>query len=185
MFRELIKFGIDIGDVDIALVACRLYRDALAPGTKKQHKIRVRHLQRFMEKYPSAPLPSDDFSPPSRMFISLVFFAAYLFELPSINAYSTIRNYMSHVRQFYLKKGHPPKKLNSPLLKAVMRGVKRCMRLKQIPGLCSFWFITKYPTSSKTLVLAPRENPSPPFPSVFSPCYAFTPMVSYVLRAWG
>ena len=127
MFRALIKFGIHIGDVDFAVVACRLYRDALAPGTKKQHQTGVRHLQRFIEKYPCAPLPSDEFSPPSRMSNSLVFFAAYLFELPSINAYSTIRNYISHVRQFYLKKGHPPKKLDSPLLKAVMRGVKRCM----------------------------------------------------------
>ena len=34
---------------------------------------------------------------------------------------------MSHVTQFYVKKGYPKKKLLSPLLKAVMRGIKRCM----------------------------------------------------------
>ena len=34
---------------------------------------------------------------------------------------------MSHVTQYYVKKGFPKKALNSPLLKAVMRGVKRCM----------------------------------------------------------
>ena len=33
----------------------------------------------------------------------------------------------SHVTQFYVKKGYPKKKLHSPLLKAVMQGVKRCM----------------------------------------------------------
>ena len=33
----------------------------------------------------------------------------------------------SHVTHFYLKKGYAIKILGSPLLKAVMRGVKRCM----------------------------------------------------------
>ena len=123
----LINFGILIDDIDIALVACRLYRDALAPSTKNTYKTGVRHLQKFKQLYPMAPLPSDEFSPPSRVSISLVFFAAYLFEVDSIKTYSTIRNYVSHVRQFYIKKGYPKKKLESPLLHAVMRGVKRCI----------------------------------------------------------
>ena len=76
---------------------------------------------------PEPPLPADVFTPPSRVSVSLVFFASYLFELDTIKSYGTIRNYMSHVKQFYVKKGYPKKKLESPLLKAVMRGVKRCM----------------------------------------------------------
>ena len=108
-------------------MACRLYRDALAPSTKNTYKTGVRHLQRFQQKYPMAPLPSDEFSPPSRTSISLVFFAAYLFETDSIKSHTTIRNYMSHVMQFYIKKGFPKRKLVSPLLKAVMRGIKRCI----------------------------------------------------------
>ena len=67
------------------------------------------------------------FPPPFRTSISLVFFAAYLFELDTIKSDGTIRNYMSHVSQFYVKKGYPKNRLNSPLIKAVMRGVKRCM----------------------------------------------------------
>ena len=126
-FIELIKFGLRIGDIHIAMVACRLYRDALAPSTKTTYKTGVRHLQRFKQKYPRAPLPADVFTPPSRVSVSLVFFASYLFELDTIKSYGTIRNYMSHVKQFYVKKGYPKKKLESPLLKAVMRGVKRCM----------------------------------------------------------
>ena len=122
----LINYGIFIEDIDIALVACRLYRDALAPSTKNTYKTGVRHLQKFKQIYPMAPLPSDEFSPPSRVSISLVFFAAYLFEVDSIKTHSTIRNYMSHVKQFYIKKGYPKKRLESPLLKAVIRGIKRC-----------------------------------------------------------
>ena len=79
VFTELIKFGIQINDIDIAMVACRLYRDALAPSTKATYKTGVRHLQRFKQKYPTTPLPTDDFTPPSKISISLVFFAAYLF----------------------------------------------------------------------------------------------------------
>ena len=109
------------------MVVCRLYRDALAPSTKTTYKTGVRHLQKFKRKYPMAPFPTDDFKPPSKMSISLSFFAAYLFELDSIKSSGTIRNYLSHVTQFYVKKGYPRKKLESPLLKAVVRGVKRCM----------------------------------------------------------
>ena len=128
VFTALIKFGLHIRDVDIAIVACRLFRDALAPATKSTYKTGVRHFQRFRSKYPKAPLPPDEFTAPRLVSISLAFFAAYLFELESIKSYGTIRNYMSHVTQLYVKKGYPKeKRLDSPLLKAVMRGVKRSM----------------------------------------------------------
>ena len=127
MFTEIIKFGVFIGDIDIAIVVCRLYRDALAPSTKSTYKTGVRHLQRFKQKYPKAPFPSDVFNPPSKVSISLAFFTAYLFELESIKSHSTIRNYLTHAKQFYVKKGYPKDKLESPLFKAVMRGVKRCL----------------------------------------------------------
>ena len=124
---EIIKFGLFIGDIDIAMVVCRLYRDALAPSTKTTYKTGVRHLQKFKQKYPNAPFPTDVFRPPSKVSISLAFFAAYLFELDSIKSHGTIRNYLTHVKQFYVKKGYPKKNLESPLFKAVMRGVKRCI----------------------------------------------------------
>ena len=108
-------------------MACRLYRDALAPSTKITYKTGVRHFQKFMRIYPNAPFPSEDFTPPSKVAISLVFFAAHLFELDAIKSYGTFRNYMSHVIQFYVKLGHPKKHLHSPMLKAVMQGIKRCM----------------------------------------------------------
>ena len=103
-FTEPINFGILIGDIEIAVVACRLYRDALAPSTKVTYKTGVRHFQKFKQKYPMAPLPPNDFNPPSRVSDSLTFFAAYLFELDSIKTYATIRNYMTHVKEFYIKK---------------------------------------------------------------------------------
>ena len=131
------------------MVACRLYRDALAPSTKNTYKTGVRHLQRFMLKYPNAPLPSDDFNPPSKISISLVFFAAYLFELESIKSYGTIRNYMSHVTQFYVQKGHIKKRLNSPLLKAVLCGIKRCMPPKADSRVAFLLIHYQFPTHMK------------------------------------
>ena len=127
VFTKLLNFGIQIGDTNIAIVACRLYRDALAPKTRGTYKTGVRHLQKFAKKYPKLHLPSVDRNSPSRLTLSLVFFAAYLFEVDSINSYSTIRNYMSHVTQFYVKKGYPKKSLKSELLKTVKLGIKRCM----------------------------------------------------------
>ena len=79
VFTEIIKFGVFIGDIDIAIVVCRLYRDALAPSTKSTYKTGVRHLQRLKQKYPKAPFPSDVFNPPSKVSMSLAFFTAYLF----------------------------------------------------------------------------------------------------------
>ena len=117
VFKELIKFGIQIGDIDIAMVACRLYRDALAPSTKATCKTGIRHLEIFKQKYPKTPLPTDDFTPQTKISISLVFFAAYLFEIDTIKTHGTIRNYMPHVNQFDIKKGYPKKKLESPYLK--------------------------------------------------------------------
>ena len=117
VFTVLINFGILIDDIDIALVAYRLYRDALAPSTKNTYKTGVRHLQKFKQLYPMASVPSDKFSPPSRVSISLVFFAAYLFEIDSIKTHSTIRNYMSYVRQFYIKKGYQKRGWSHPFLK--------------------------------------------------------------------
>ena len=127
MFKELIGFGLSIADTDIAMVACRLYRDALAPSSKITYKTGVNHLHRFTKKYPKVPLPYTHRKITSKLSLSLVFFAAYLFEIDSIKTYSTIRNYMSHVRQFYIKKGYPKNRFDSSVLKAVMRGIQRCM----------------------------------------------------------
>ena len=127
VFSKLLGFGVHIGDTDIAIVTCRLYRDALAASTRSTYKTGVRHLRKFTQKYPKIPLPTVDINSHSRLTLSLVFFAAYLFELDSIKSYSTIRNYMTHVTQFYVKKGYAKKSLKSELLQTVMRGIKNSM----------------------------------------------------------
>ena len=127
VFKQLISFGLYIGDTDLAIVACRLYKDALAPSTKITYSTGVNHLRKFTKLYVKVPFPVGDFEPPSRLSISLIFFAAYLFEVDSIRSHSTIRNYMSQVKQLYVKRGYPKKMLESDLLKAVMKGIKRCM----------------------------------------------------------
>ena len=85
----------------------------------------------------------------------MVFFAAYLFELDSIKSYQTIRNYITHVRQFYVRKGYSKKKLHSPLLRAVMQGIKRCMPPKadsRIAFLLIHYHIPRQLRQSKTVI---------------------------------
>ena len=115
VFQQLISFGLYIGDTDLAIVACRLYKDALAPSTKSSYSTGVNHLRKFTAKYDKIPFPADDFKPPSRLSISLIFFAAYLFEKDTIRSHSTIRNYMSQAKQHYLKRGYPLILTNFPI----------------------------------------------------------------------
>ena len=127
VFKLLIGFGLYIGDPDLAIIACRLYRDALAPSTRNTYSTGVNHLRKFTKKYDKIPFPASNFELPSRLSLSMIFFATYLFEVDTIHSYSTIRNYMSQVKQLYLKRGYPEDLLESNLLSAVMKGIKRCI----------------------------------------------------------
>lgn len=126
-FKQLISYGFYIGDTELAIVTCRLYKDALAPSTKTTYATGINHLRNFPKQYDKVSFPSDIYKPASRLSILLSFFAAYLFEKDSIRTHSTIRNYMSQVKQFYLKRGYPKKMVESELLKTVMKSIKRCM----------------------------------------------------------
>ena len=100
--KQLLSFGLHIGDTDFAIEACRLNRDALAPSSRSTYSTRVNHLRNFTKKYVKIPFPLENYEPPSYLSFSLVFFAAYLFETDSIRSYNTIRNYMSQVKQVYI-----------------------------------------------------------------------------------
>ena len=146
-FEQLISFGIHIGDTNLAIVACRLYRDALAPSSRSTYSTGVNHLRKFTQKYKNIPFPLKNFEPPSYLSLSLIFFAAYLFEIDSIRAYNTIRNYMSQVKQIYLKRGYPEKKLESHMLKTVKKGIRRCMPPK--PDTRIAFLLIHYPLPQK------------------------------------
>ena len=60
-----------------------------------------------------------------------------------------MRNYMSHVTQFYIQKGHPKKSLNSPLQKAVLSGIKRCMPSKADSRVAFLLVHYDFPTHMK------------------------------------
>ena len=100
--KQLLSFGLHIGDTDFAIEACSLNRDALAPSSRSTYSTRVNHLRNFTKKYVKIPFPLENYEPPSYLSFSLVFFAAYLFETDSIRSYNTIRNYMLHVQQVYI-----------------------------------------------------------------------------------
>ena len=64
--------------------------------------------------YKKIPLHGDDFKPHSRLSISLIFFATYLFEMDTIHSDSTIRN-DAQVKELYLNRGYPKMLLESEL----------------------------------------------------------------------
>ena len=146
-FKQLLSFGLHIGDTDLAIVACRLYRDALAPSSRSTYSTGVNHLRKFTKKYIKIPFPFEHFEPPSYLSLSLVFFAAYLFETDSIRAYNTVRNYMSQVKQVYLKRGYPETRLESHMLKTVKKGIRRCM--PQNPDTRIAFLLIHYPLPRK------------------------------------
>ena len=77
----------------------------LAPLFRSTYSTDVNRLLKFTQKYKNIRFRRQNFGQPSHLSLSLLFLAAYLFEIYSIRAYNTIRNYMSHAstidNQFY------------------------------------------------------------------------------------
>ena len=61
------------------------------------------------------------------MALSLCFFAAYLASRPTIKRHTTVRSYICHVKALWRDAGCPKTLLESPLLTAVLRGVRRSL----------------------------------------------------------
>ena len=55
------------------------------------------------------------------------FFAAYLASRPSIRRYTTVRSYICHVKALWRDAGCVKDLLDSTLLAAVLRGVRRAL----------------------------------------------------------
>ena len=66
-------------------------------------------------------------SPLARWRCPYVFFVGYLALRPRIWRYTTVRSYLCHVRALWRDAGCPDNLLCSPLLKVVMRGVRRAL----------------------------------------------------------
>ena len=96
----------------------------LLTSTKTTYKTGVINCIIFQENIQKSPSPLLT-APTLPKCPSLVFFAAYLFEIDTNKTYSTIRNYISLVKQFYVKTGYPKSEFDTAVHKAVKRGIEK------------------------------------------------------------
>ena len=123
-FRE---YGQLIKDPRLAEIAVFLYKVSRADSTRKSYSVGQRHWVRFHNLHPEiAFFPFTTLSP-DPVSLSLCFFAAYLASRPKITRYTTVRSYICHVKALWRDAGCRKELLDSPLLAAVMRGVRRAL----------------------------------------------------------
>ena len=124
MFRE---FGYRIGNPRLEKIVIFLYNTARADSTRKTYAVGQRHWLRFHNLHPSIPFFPFAASCPDTVTLALCFFAGYLASRPSITRYTTVRGYLCHVKALWRDAGCAEKRLNSPLLRKVMRGIRRAL----------------------------------------------------------
>ena len=120
-FRE---YGHLIKDPRLAEIAVFLYKASRADSTGKSYSVGQRHWVRFHNLHPGIAFFPFTTLCPDPVSLSLCFFAAYLASRPKINRYTTVRSYICHVKALWRDAGCRKELLDSPLLAAVMRGVR-------------------------------------------------------------
>jgi len=104
-----------------------LYEAAHTESTRKSYAVGHRHWARFQNLHPEiAFFPFNNINP-NPTSLSLCFFAAYLASRPTIKRYTTVRSYVWHVKSLWRDVGCPEKRLHFPLLRRVMRGIRRAL----------------------------------------------------------
>ena len=86
-----------------------------------------RHWVRFQQLHPSIPFFPFTTISPNPVSLALCFFIAYLASRPSITKYTTVRSYLCHVKALWRDAGCANTLMNSPLISALMRGVRRAL----------------------------------------------------------
>ena len=121
------NYGERIHDNRLAEIVVFLYKAARADSTRKTYAVGQRHWVTFHRLHPTiAFFPFASMSP-DPVALSLCFFVGYLASRPRIKRYTTVRSYLCHVKALWRDAGCPDSLLHSPLLKVVMRGVRRAL----------------------------------------------------------
>ena len=121
------EYGHRIGDPGLAKIVILLYKASRADSTRKTYAVGQRHWARFHKTHPAIaffPFTSQTLNPAA---LALCFFVAYLAMLPTIRRYTTVRSYLCHVKALWRDAGCDDSLLHTPLLRAVMRGVRRAL----------------------------------------------------------
>ena len=112
-------------------LVCKLYNDALATSSKKTYKTGTNHFKKFLAAFPKVATVDLPTPPPSQHILTLCFFAVALFVKKSIKSASTIRSYVRHVKNQWIRHGCDPKALKSNVLDRVLKGLKRWLPPKR------------------------------------------------------
>ena len=121
------SYGQRIHDQRLAEVVVFLYKAARADSTRKSYSVGQRHWATFHRLHPNIAFFPFESESPGPVALSLCFFVGYLALRPRIRRYTTVRSYLCHVRALWRDAGCPDHLLCSPLLKIVMRGVRRAL----------------------------------------------------------
>ena len=108
-------------------MAIFLYKAARANSTRKSYKVGQRHWVRFQRLHPAITFFPFASISPDPVALALCFFVAYLSSRPTIRRYTTVRSYICHVKALWRDAGCAKNLLESPLLTAVLRGVRRAL----------------------------------------------------------
>ena len=127
MVSTLRNFGRHINNRQLAEIVVFLYKAAHTDSTRKTYAVGQRHWSRFQLLHPEIAFFPFEHISPNPTSLSLCFFAAYLASRPSIKRYTTVRSYVCHVKALWRDAGCPEKRLHSPLLRRLMRGIRRAL----------------------------------------------------------
>lgn len=108
-------------------MAIFLYKAARANSTRNSYKVGQRHWVRFQRLHPAITFFPFASISPDPVALALCFFVAYLASRPTIRRYTTVRSYICHVKALWRDAGCAKNLLESPLLTAVLRGVRRAL----------------------------------------------------------
>ena len=105
-------------------VVLLLFRNATAQSSQNTSKSGINHFHRFARLYIGSkfhPLPNEEISLKGLL---LSFFTATLFAHPREFQYSTIQNYVSHVRASWLAAGAPLLPFDAKIIRRLLSGVR-------------------------------------------------------------
>ena len=123
-------------------MAIFLYKAARANSTRKSCTVGQRHWVRFQRLHPVITFFPFASISPDPVALALCFFVAYLASRPTIRRYTTVRSYICHVKALWRDAVCAKTLLESPLLTAVLRGVRRA--LPAPPDLRSAFILPLY-----------------------------------------
>ena len=114
----------------MAEVVWKLFCNSTAQSTRRTYSVGIRHLDRFMSSCNTPPIIHYIPLQLSLNGITLCFFTAYLYRLPTINSAKTIENYSGQVKSSWAKAGLLLTEFDEAVRKDIIKGVRRILPSK-------------------------------------------------------